>query len=90
MRVLLASLLVALFLVPVFAAEDDAWAIHAQVELSTQDATVGLKEVYLPMGLEETPLFLMAISSGLGGHGVSKQARIGPTMTPFTVPQTAI
>ena len=55
MRVLLASLLVVLFLVPVFAAEEDAWAIHAQVELSTQDASVGLKEVYLPMGLEETP-----------------------------------
>ena len=55
MRILLASLLVALFLAPVFAAEEDAWAIHAEVELSTQDAG-GLDEVYLPMGLEGTPV----------------------------------
>ena len=52
MRTLLPSLVVALLLIPAIAAQEDAWAIHAQVDF-TAETTGGLSEVYLPMGLQE-------------------------------------
>lgn len=54
MRLLLVSLVSLLFLTPVLAVEDEAWAIHAHADLSTSNAE-GLQEIYAPMNLEDLP-----------------------------------
>ena len=54
MRTLLVALVLAMVLVPSLPAEEEAWAIHAQTDLSTQSDR-GLSEVYLPLSLEQTP-----------------------------------
>ena len=54
MRTLLVAFVLAMVLVPSLPAEEDAWAIHAQTDLSTQSDR-GLSEVYLPLSLEQTP-----------------------------------
>jgi len=54
LRTLLVALVVAMVLVPSLPAEEDAWAIHAQTDLSIQ-SDIGLSEVYLPLSLKQTP-----------------------------------
>jgi desulfoferrodoxin (superoxide reductase-like protein) len=54
LRTLLVTLVFALILVPSLPAEEDAWALHAQSDLSN-DGKTGLSEVYLPLGLEQPP-----------------------------------
>ncbi len=54
MRALLSLLLVALVVLPVLSAEDEAWAVHAEVDFF-QMTEGGLSEVYLPVDLGEEP-----------------------------------
>ena len=51
MRHLVLCIIVGLLLVPSLSAEEEAWAIHAEDEISTR-LSGGLSEVYLPSGLE--------------------------------------
>lgn len=54
MRLVVVSFILLLFLSPALAAEDEAWAIHAHAEIST-DVAKGLQEIYAPMDLAEVP-----------------------------------
>lgn len=54
MRHLVLCIIVGLLLVPSLSAEEEAWAVHAEDDVSTL-ASGGLSEVYLPSGLDDAP-----------------------------------
>ena len=54
MRYLVTTLVLGLFLMPILAAGEEAWAIHAEVDMTTLDEG-GLSEVYMPLELAQDP-----------------------------------